>query len=103
MGPACLPDANTIYTPAMNVTVSGWGKNSYDKTDRNAGTNFVSQLNMASVPVIDRNICKKEEIYGEDKISVGMFCAGLLEVGVAFGLNLLKHFYSPGRHRHLPR
>ena len=103
VGPACLPDANTIYTPAMNVTVSGWGKNSYDKTDRNAGTNFVSQLNMASVPVIDRNICKKEEIYGEDKISVGMFCAGLLEVGVAFGLNLLKHFYSPGRHRHLPR
>ena len=35
---------------------------------------------MASVPIIDRNTCKKEEVYGEDKISVGMFCAGLLEV-----------------------
>eukprot|EP00092_Neocalanus_flemingeri_P035176 GFUD01038280.1.p1 GENE.GFUD01038280.1~~GFUD01038280.1.p1 ORF type:complete len:1087 (+),score=284.35 GFUD01038280.1:432-3692(+) len=82
VGPACLPDTNTVYTPALNVTVSGWGKNSYDKTDRNAGTNFVSQLNMASVPIIDRNICKKEEVYGEDKISTGMFCAGLLEGGI---------------------
>merc|ERR1719477_180315 len=66
----------------MNITVSGWGKNSYDKTDKNAGTNFVSQLNMASLPIIDRNTCKKEEVYGEDKISVGMFCAGLLEGGI---------------------
>ena len=57
------------------------------------GTNFVYQLNMASVSIIDRNSCKKDNVYGKDKISVGMFCARLLRVFSFFQCLIL--FYLP--------
>merc|ERR1711994_205286 len=57
------------------------GKNGYDAAQRQGGTNFVSKLNMAVVPVIERSACKEEKVYGPEKISLGMFCAGLLEGG----------------------
>ena len=42
---------------------------------------------MAVVPVIQRSTCKQERVYGSEKISLGMFCAGRLEVG--------KHDFLP--------
>ena len=35
---------------------------------------------VCSVPVIPASVCKEERVYGPDKLSTGMFCAGLLEV-----------------------
>jgi hypothetical protein len=35
---------------------------------------------MVEVPVIPRPACREERVYGPEKISLGMFCAGLLEV-----------------------
>lgn len=81
VGPACLPPKDLVLSPAINLTVSGWGKNGYDQSQRQRGTNFVSKLNMAVVPVIQRSACKEEKVYGPEKISLGMFCAGLLEGG----------------------
>jgi len=81
VGPACLPPKDLVLNPAINLTVSGWGKNGYDAAQRQGGTNFVSKLNMAVVPVIERGACKEEKVYGPEKISLGMFCAGLLEGG----------------------
>ena len=85
MWPVCLPDANTLNTPELPVTVSGWGKSNYDKTDRNPGTNFVSQLNKVSMPIIDMDIWKKGNVYGKDKMFYPVLPA-----------------YSLGRSRHLP-
>ena len=79
VGPACLPPKDLVLNPAINLTVSGWGKNGYDAAQRQGGTNFVSKLNMAVVPVIERSACKEEKVYGPEKISLGMFCAGHFE------------------------
>jgi hypothetical protein len=35
---------------------------------------------MCSVPVIPASVCKEERVYGPEKLSAGMFCAGLLQV-----------------------
>lgn len=79
VGPACLPPQSLMYTPDLKVQISGWGKNGYESNT--AGTNFVSKLNVAEVPVIPRSICQREEVY-DDKLSFGMFCAGYLTGGV---------------------
>ena len=71
--PACLPQKNADYSSRANVTVSGWGKT-------NLGSNTVSRLQMVTVPIIDSEVCRSERIYGEERISHGMFCAGRLEV-----------------------
>ena len=63
--------------------MSGWGKNGYDQSPRQSGTNYVSGLNMVEVPIIPRSTCREEAVYGPEKISLGMFCAGLLEVSLA--------------------
>ncbi|XP_023331140.1 trypsin-1, partial [Eurytemora carolleeae] len=79
VGPVCLPSPHTTYA-GKNVTISGWGKNGYDQ-DLN-GKNFISKLQYASVPVIPSGVCRQDNVYGGEKISSGMFCAGLLEGGV---------------------
>ena len=40
------------------------------------------QLNSVSLPIVDPAVCRRQEVYGEDKISTGMFCAGLLQVDI---------------------
>ena len=77
--PACLPQSTADYRGGVNVTVSGWGKNGFDQTER-SGPNSVSRLHMATVPIIDNDICRSQRVYGEEKITNGMFCAGRLEV-----------------------
>ena len=80
--PVCLPQEWTDYGHDTMITVSGWGKMGYDSADQRSGTNFVSQLNMASLPIIDMDTCTRPEVYGQEKISSGMFCAGKLEVSI---------------------
>ena len=46
-------------------------------------TNPLFQLNSVSLPIVDPAVCRRQEVYGEDKISTGMFCAGLLQVDTA--------------------
>ena len=79
VGAVCLPPDNADYRPGDNLTISGWGKNGYDRTAAGGGGS-VLQLKEACVPVIDREECRAERVYGRDKISAGMFCAGDLEV-----------------------
>ena len=45
-------------------------------------TNPLFQLNSVSLPIVDPAVCRRQEVYGEDKISTGMFCAGLLQVDI---------------------
>ena len=71
--PACLPQHDADDSSRVNVTVSGWGKTNF-------GSNAVSRLHMVTVPLIDSEVCRTDEVYGEEKISHGMFCAGRLEV-----------------------
>ena len=77
--PACLPQVTADYSSHVNLTVSGWGKISFDQTEK-SGPNSVSRLHMVSVPIIDTEVCRSEEVYGQEKITNGMFCAGRLEV-----------------------
>ena len=42
-----------------------------------AGSNFVSELHTVSLPVIEPAVCRRPEVYGGEKVSTGMFCAGL--------------------------
>ena len=77
--PACLPQSSADYSSGINLTVSGWGKNSFDQPG-NSGPNSVSRLHMVTVPIIDSDVCRSENVYGEEKITNGMFCAGRLEV-----------------------
>jgi len=79
VGPVCLPSPNMQYT-GLNITISGWGKNGYDQNQN--GNNFISKLQSASVPVLPTSVCRSDGVYGGDKISSGMFCAGLLQGGV---------------------
>ena len=48
-----------------------------------------SYLSISSVPVIPTNECQREDIYGKDKLSSGMFCGGILEVYKNFVLKIL--------------
>lgn len=82
--PVCLPQVTTQYNKDVNVTISGWG--SLGDVDRGVrtgrGLNAVSKLQIATIPIIESDVCRRPEVYGEKKISSGMFCAGLLSGGV---------------------
>ena len=45
-------------------------------------SNFTTNLCtiLFRVPVIPSETCMRDNIYGQDKLSTGMFCAGILEV-----------------------
>ena len=82
--PVCLPQVTTQYNKDVNVTISGWG--SLGDVDRGVrtgrGLNAVSKLQIATIPIIESDVCRRPEVYGEKKISSGMLCAGLLSGGV---------------------
>ena len=80
VGPICLPEPSATYSTKDNITITGWGKNGYNNQQGRNGANSVSRLNEASIPIIDREVCRNQSVYGPDKISAGMFCAGLLQV-----------------------
>ena len=78
----CLPQVTTDYSSRTNVTISGWGSLGKEDGNFRSGVNSVSKLQMATLPIIDTEVCRRPEVYGDNKISSGMFCAGLLSGGL---------------------
>jgi len=74
--PACLPSETTIYYPGKECTISGWGS-----TGQAAG-GYARRLQSAKVPILKTEECMKKQVYGPDKLTGGMFCAGFLEGGI---------------------
>ena len=84
--PVCLPQVDADYSPATNVTVSGWGTFGAESSGSKSGSNFVSELHTVSLPVIEPAVCRRPEVYGGEQGSTGMFCAGRLEVRSVTGV-----------------
>lgn len=84
---ACLPSASLVYPANLNVTITGWGKIGYDgvgpemsesdKPKRNLHGGVI-KLQEADVPLIAQSKCSQENVYGRERLSLGMFCAGNL-------------------------
>ena len=67
---ACLPAASTTYNPGMECSISGWGS-----LGQNSG-GYSRRLQAAKVPILLTSECMKKHVYGPDKLTGGMFCAG---------------------------
>ena len=72
--PACLPPESARYSKKLNCGVGGFGSTSGGATPR--------YMQQASLPYIPSMTCKKPHVYGKDKITDTMFCAGYLEGGI---------------------
>jgi len=74
--PACLPSSSTSYKPGMECTISGWGS-----LGQGSG-GYSRRLQAATVPILETSKCIQKHVYGPDKLTSGMFCAGFLSGGV---------------------
>jgi len=74
--PACLPEPSATYNPGMECSISGWGS-----LGQNSG-GYSRRLQSSRVPILPTTECMKKHVYGPDKLTGGMFCAGFLEGGV---------------------
>jgi len=85
--PACLPSEQYSFRsiPATSVEITRWGKlRKIGGEDRNRNvlsSRSPNKLQMAVVPLIRQSDCKNETVYGNRRISNGMFCAGDLQRG----------------------
>ncbi|KAA0705511.1 Polyserase-2 [Triplophysa tibetana] len=72
--PACLADAGSTFKTDLDMWVSGWGA-------VNSGEPLPSPQNLqdVNVPVVGNRKCNC--LYGDNKITDNMMCAGLLEGG----------------------
>merc|ERR1719431_925520 len=68
--PACLPAPSTGYRPGMDCTISGWGS-----INQGSG-GYSRRMQAASVPILATQQCMQKHVYGPDKLTGGMFCAG---------------------------
>ncbi|XP_078420828.1 factor VII-activating protease-like [Cetorhinus maximus] len=66
--------AEDDFPPDTKCKITGWGQNEFGK--------FENQLSKATVKLLDRNLCKKPEIYG-NLLGENMICAGHLKGGSA--------------------
>ena len=73
---ACLPSPTTSYSPGRQCTISGWGSTGQ------ASGGYSRRLQAASVPILETRRCMESQVYGEDKLTSGMFCAGYLAGGI---------------------
>ena len=73
---ACLPSPTTSYSPGRRCTISGWGSTGQ------ASGGYSRRLQAASVPILETRRCMESQVYGEDKLTSGMFCAGYLAGGI---------------------
>lgn len=74
--PACLPTLSTSYKPGMECTISGWGS-----LGQGSG-GYSRRLQAATVPILETSKCIQKHVYGPDKLTSGMFCAGFLSGGI---------------------
>ena len=78
----CLPPPEFPYSSRLNLTITGWGKVGYEggEGDQNklkkGQFGGLLQLQEAEVPIILRSECGAESVYGSNRLSAGMFCAG---------------------------
>ena len=68
--PACLPSPSTSYKPGTECTISGWGS-----LGQGSG-GYSRRLQAATVPILETSKCIQKHVYGPDKLTSGMFCAG---------------------------
>ena len=68
--PACLPEPSATYNPGMECSISGWGS-----LGQNSG-GYSRRLQSSRVPILPTTECMKKHVYGPDKLTGGMFCAG---------------------------
>ena len=68
--PACLPSPSAGYLPGTECTISGWGS-----INQGSG-GYSRRLQAASVPILAAEQCMQKHVYGPDKLTKGMFCAG---------------------------
>ena len=72
VSPICLPAASATYNPGMECTISGWGS-----LGQSSG-GYSRRLQSAKVPILPTAECMRKQVYGPDKLTGGMFCAGWL-------------------------
>ena len=68
--PVCLPAPATSYTPGTQCTISGWGSTGQ------ASGGYSRRLQAAVVPILETRRCMEKQVYGPDKLTSGMVCAG---------------------------
>ena len=68
--PACLPSPSAGYTPGTECTISGWGS-----INQGSG-GYSRRMQAATVPLLATQQCMQKHVYGPDKLTSGMFCAG---------------------------
>lgn len=76
VSPACLPSSTSSYSPGTECTISGWGS-----TGQTSG-GYSRRLQAATVPILETRRCMESQVYGPDKLTQGMFCAGYLAGGI---------------------
>ncbi len=82
VSPVCLPPADLLYTARTNLTITGWGKVGYEGGDGDltrTQSGNVRHLREGVVPIISKANCSAKSVYGEGRLSPGMFCAGHLD------------------------
>ena len=82
VSPVCLPPADLLYTARTNLTITGWGKVGYEGGDGDltrTQSGNVRHLREGVVPIISKANCSSRSVYGEGRLSPGMFCAGHLD------------------------
>jgi len=72
--PVCLPPSSMAYEPGTMCTVAGWGSTG-------PGRGFARHMQSASLPLLATEQCASASVYGPNKLSSGMFCAGTLAGG----------------------
>ncbi|XP_040567664.1 serine protease svh-1 [Lepeophtheirus salmonis] len=81
----CLPAPYFVYRNLEYITISGWGRTGQEifgflpKSHPLESGPIPRSLIAVSVPMIPKSRCKEKGIYGNSKLSVGMFCAGHLD------------------------
>jgi len=98
VAPICLPPSggSSSFLPSnqRNLTITGWGKVAAvnrrpKKSVTEAGSSSEADifggsaaLKEVQVPVISKHQCSNSRIYGNSRLSRGMFCAGVLSGGM---------------------
>ena len=66
----------TSLSAGTECTISGWGSTGQ------ASGGYSRRLQAATVPILETRRCMESQVYGQDKLTQGMFCAGYLAGGI---------------------
>ena len=74
--PVCLPTTSTSYAAGTSCTISGWG------SIGQASGGYSRRMQAAEVPILETSKCMEKHVYGPDKLTSGMFCAGKQKISM---------------------